>query len=195
MLPNLSLPIMNKITEYVSQMNDDNFVIKFCEVGKINKNTKRLCTCSKCKTQIRTIMRMVLIKQKFEPKLVNQFNIKKTYTKQLINVDNWTYDGDMICIRSKTITTPGWLGEDDEVRVYNTYIISYTTEYIGNETIVLTDVCVIDGKKICLDGIISNPSLPEKNQITNIAKISFKKINIYLDGQLISYDVIHIITE
>ena len=52
----LPLSIMNKITKYVSEMNDDNFVIKFCDVGKINKNTKRLCTCSKCKIQIRTII-------------------------------------------------------------------------------------------------------------------------------------------
>jgi hypothetical protein len=186
MLSNLPLPIMNKITEYVSQMNDDNFVIKFCEVGKINKNTKRLCTCSKCKTQTRTIMRIVLNKKMIELKLVNYFNIKKTYTKQLVNVDNCTYDGDMICIRSKTITEPGWLGEDDEVRVYNTYIISYTTQYIGNKYIVLTDVCIINGIKICLDGIIVNPSLPQKNKITNIEKISFK---------IIPYNVINITTE
>ena len=195
MLPILPLPIMNKITKYVSEMNDDNFVIKFCEVGKINKNTKRLCTCSKCKTQIRTIMRTVLNKKIFEPKLVNYFNIKKTYTKQLVNVDNWTYDGDMICIRTKTIIEPGWLGEDDEVKVYNTYIISYTTEYIGNECIVLTDVCVIDGRKICLDGIIANHNLPEKNLITNIEKITFQNINIYLGGVLITYDIINITTK
>ena len=195
MLSNLPLPIMNKITEYVSEMNDDNFVIKFCEVGKINKNTKRLCTCSKCKTQIRTIMRIVLIKKIFEPKLLKHFNIKKTYTKQLVCVDKSTNIGDMICIRSKTIIEPGWLGEDDEVKEYNTYIISYTSEHFGSEYIMLTDVCVIDGRKICLDGIIANHNLPEKNQITNIAKILFKKINIYLGGQLIPYDVIHIITE
>ena len=195
MLPKLPLPIMNKILKYVSEMNDDNFVIKFCDVGKINKNTKRLCTCFKCKTQIRTIMRIVLNKKKFEPKLVNYFNIKKTHTKQLVNVDNWTYDGDMTCIRSKTIIEPGWLGEDDEVRVYNTYIISYTTEYIGNENIVLTDVCVIDGKKICLDGIIANPLLPEKNQITQVQKTTFQKYVCYLDGELISYEIINIITE
>jgi len=182
----LPLQIINKITEYISEMNNDNFVIKFYEVGKINKNTNRLCTCSKCKTQIRTIMRIVLNKQKFEPKLVNVFNIKNTYTRQLVNVDNWTYAGDMICIRSKTITEPGWLGEDDEVRVYNTYIISYTTQYIGNEYIVLTDVCVINGIKICLDGIIVNLNLSEKNQITNIEKMSFK---------IIPYDIIKITTE
>ena len=182
----LPLSIMNKITKYVSEMNDDNFVIKFCDVGKINKNTKRLCTCSKCKIQIRTIMRLVLNKSKFEPKLVNYFSIKNTYTKQLVNVDNWTYAGEMICVRRKTITEPGWLGEDDEVRVYNTYIISYTTQYIGNEYIVLTDVCVIDGIKICLDGIIVNLNLSEKNQITNIEKMSFK---------IIPYDIIKITTE
>ena len=195
MLPILPVPIMNKITKYVSEMNDDNFVIKFCEVGKINKNTKRLCTCSKCKTQIRTIMRIVLIKKIFEPKLLKHFNITKTYTKQLVCVDKSTNIGDMICIRSKTIIEPGWLGEDDEVKVYNTYIISYTTEYIGNEYIVLTDVCVIDGRKICLDGIIANHNLPEKNLITNIEKISFQKYVCYIDGALIHYDIIHITTE
>ena len=195
MLSNLPLPIMNKITEYVSEMNDDNFVIKFCEVGKINKNTKRLCTCSKCKKQIRTIMRIVLNKYKFESKLVKHFKIKKTYTKQLVNVDNWTYDGDMICIRSKTIIEPGWLGEDDEVKEYNTYIISYTSEHFGSEYIMLTDVCVIDGRKICLDGIIANHNLPEKNLITNIEKISFQKYVCYIDGTLIPYDIINIITE
>lgn len=193
MLPILPLPIINKITKYVSQINNDNFVIKFCEVGKINKNTNRLCTCSKCKKYI--IMRIVLNKKIFEPKLVNHFKIKQTYTKQLVNVNNWTDDADMICIRSKTITEPGWLGEDDEVRVYNTYIISYTTQYFINEYIVLTDVCVIDGKKICLDGIIVNPSLLQKNKITNIERITFQKYVCYIDGVLIPYDIINITTE
>ncbi len=177
----LSLPIMNKITKYVSQMNNDDFVIKFCEIGKINKITKRLCTC--CKR--RTIMRIVLNKKRFEPKLVPHFNIKKTYTKQLVRVDTWINIGDMICIRSKTITTPGWLGEDNEVKVYNTYIISYETKYFGSEYIVLTDVCIVDGIKVCLDGIIV---IPKKNQITNIEKVTFK--NYYIDG-----DIIDIITE
>jgi len=186
----LPLAIMNKITKYISEMNNDDFIIKFCEVGKMNKNTKRLCTC--CKRRI--TMFFVLNKQKFEPKLINHFNIKKTHIKQLVCVDTFCNDGDMICIKSKTITTPGLLGQDDEIKVYNTYVISYTTQYFKSEYIVLTDVCVnIYGKKSCLDGIIVNSNSPKKILITKIKKMTFLNYVCYFDDKLIPYDIINII--
>jgi hypothetical protein len=190
----IPLSIINKITKYVSEINDDTFVITFCEVGKIDRKTNRLCSRPCCK--IRTRMYLLLDKEKFEPKLVNHFNIKQTYKKQLVRVNDFTSDGDMFCINSKTITSPGWIGEPDEVRKYDTYVISYKSQHFVTEYAVLKYVCTnVHGEKTCLDGIIVNPELPKKNQITQIEKILFRKYVCYIDGKLIPYDIITIITE
>ena len=75
MLPRLPLTIVNKITKYVSELNDDDFIITFCDVGNIDRKTNRLCSCCR----IRTRMYLLLNKEKFEPKLATTyFNIKKT---------------------------------------------------------------------------------------------------------------------
>lgn len=196
MLPSLPLTVINKITKYVSEINNDGFIITFCEVGKIDRKTNRLCSCSRCKIRTRTRMYLLLDKQKFEPKLATHLNIKQTYKKQIVVVDTFASDGDMICIKSKTITTSGLLGEEDEIKVYETYIISYKNQYFGTEYVVLNDVCInVDGKKTCLDGTIANPELPNKNQITQIKKMLFENYVCYIDNKLIPYDMIHINTK
>lgn len=192
MLPRLPLIVINKITKYVSEINNDKFIITFCDVGKISRKTNRLCSCCK----IRTRMYLLLDKEKFEPKLATHFNIKKTYKKQTVCVDDYVNEGDMICIKSRNFTYPRWFGETEELKLYETYIISYKTELFGTEYVVLKDVCIDkNGKKTCLDGIIINPELPKKNQITEIRKMSFSKFIEYIDDELIHFDVINIITK
>ena len=185
----LPIQVVNKITEYVSEINDDDFVIKFCEIGKINKITKRLCVCLTCKQKIRTVMRVVVNRNKFALKIVNHLDIQSTYQMIIATVDNNRNDGHMICITNKSI-----MNEFRVLYIYKTYIITYESQHFGNQYIILKDVVVNARRKFISHGtgIIINQELP--NKITEVESIACIRKGYYLNEQHIVFDEINIKT-
>jgi hypothetical protein len=178
-LPTLPMEIVNYITKLASEINDDDFVIKFCEVGKINKTTKRLCLCAHCK--IRTKMCIVLNKEKFELKLTNFYNIKSTYKMQPFYLENSIYQGNMVCIKTTLINYPGWAREPDRVKKYETFLLSYKSTY-KTKYILLKDVYTslhTAGLKTGIDGSIYDPT---QNSTEFINNIRFNNNVLFLDN-------------
>jgi hypothetical protein len=178
-LPNLPISVINKITQYVSEINDDDYVIKFCDVGNINKQTKRLCLCYHCSSKIRTKMFIVLNKEKFEPKLEQFYKIKNSYKKQSIciqsnSIEQPFYVADMVCIKQIIIVRPGWAREEDTIEIFETFLLSYDLHKPFNKTtnyILLKDVKSLasgNGIKNGSYGIISTPKKQNYAFINNI---------------------------
>jgi hypothetical protein len=127
LLPMLPIEIVNRIINDAGILNEDSRILQFYESGKKNKQTNRLCTC--CPRYIAE--RSCWNEYKFD--VISEQLASKFFASVMTDIvihypDGVSADltGNVSIIKSRTIISPGWLGEEDEMKTIQTVLIVIT---------------------------------------------------------------------
>jgi hypothetical protein len=135
----LPIVLVNRILEEAAQLNGDIWIYQFKEMGKISRQTRRLCVCCKRRTKICSYvneMRFNKVKLCLLSKNAVPIRLELAGTLQFqINCDAH--------YSVKTMSShivPGWLGEEDEIRTKQMHLIRSTGECSNDLIISFTTV-------------------------------------------------------
>lgn len=184
----LPIEIVNRIISDAGILNEDSRLLQFVECGKKNKKTNRLCTRDCCQRYRYIAQRSCWNRYKFDDiseQLASKYstNVMTNIVVHYSNGFQPHLTGNVSIIKSRTIVSPGWLGEVDEMKTIQTALIVITDGSVVTSHVYLNiEVSPDNSIRVVNDkSHIFIPSEPEETQYESIEAASM------IDGVLHLY--------